>query len=135
MTSVPLNILTWLFRLAAAIIMLQTLYFKFSAAPESVYIFTTLGLEPWGRIGIGSLELIASILIVIPKTTSLGALLAVGIMAGAILSHLTKLGIVVQNDGGQLFTLALAVFICSAILLVIYRKQLISYIPFIHQQA
>jgi uncharacterized membrane protein YphA (DoxX/SURF4 family) len=135
MTSVPLNILTWLFRLAAAIIMLQTLYFKFSAAPESVYIFTTLGLEPWGRIGIGSLELVASILIVIPKTTSLGALLAVGVMAGAILSHLTKLGIVVQNDGGQLFTLALAVFICSAILLVIYRKQLISYIPFIHQQA
>ncbi|GAA3959061.1 DoxX family protein [Mucilaginibacter dorajii] len=135
MTSVPLNILTWLFRLAAAIIMLQTLYFKFSAAPESVYIFTTLGLEPWGRIGIGSLELVASILIVIPKTTSLGALLAVGIMAGAILSHLTKLGIVVQNDGGQLFTLALAVFICSAILLIIYRKQLISYIPFIHQQA
>ncbi len=135
MTSVPLNILTWLFRLAAAIIMLQTLYFKFSAAPESVYIFSTLGLEPWGRIGIGSLELIASILIVIPKTTSLGALLAVGIMAGAILSHLTKLGIVVQNDGGQLFTLALAVFICSAILLVIYRKQLIAYIPFIHQQA
>lgn len=115
--------------------MLQTLYFKFSAAPESVYIFTTLGLEPWGRIGIGSLELVASILIVIPKTTSLGALLAVGIMAGAILSHLTKLGIVVQNDGGQLFTLALAVFICSAILLIIYRKQLISYIPFIHQQA
>jgi uncharacterized membrane protein YphA (DoxX/SURF4 family) len=135
MTSVPLNILTWLFRLAAAIIMLQTLYFKFSAAPESVYIFTTLGLEPWGRIGIGSLELIASILIVIPKTTSLGALLAVGIMAGAILSHLTKLGIVVQNDGGQLFSLALAVFICSAILLIIYRKQLIAYIPFIHQQA
>ncbi|MDN3581048.1 DoxX family protein [Mucilaginibacter flavus] len=135
MTSVPLNILTWLFRLAAAIIMLQTLYFKFSAAPESVYIFSTLGLEPWGRIGIGSLELIASILIVIPKTTSLGALLAVGIMAGAILSHLTKLGIVVQNDGGQLFTLALAVFICSAILLIIYRKQLIAYIPFINQQA
>ena len=111
--------------------MLQTLYFKFTAAPESVYIFSTLGLEPWGRIGIGSLELIASVLIVIPKTTSLGALLALGIMAGALVSHLTKLGIVVQNDGGQLFTLALIVFVCSATLLILSRKQLIAYIPFI----
>ncbi|MBB6112156.1 DoxX family protein [Mucilaginibacter lappiensis] len=132
MTSTPINILAWVLRLAAAIIMLQTLYFKFTAAPESVYIFSTLGLEPWGRIGIGSLELIASILLLIPKTTSLGALLAVGIMAGALLSHLTKLGIVVQNDGGQLFVLALAVFICCSILLLIFRKQLVSYIPFIH---
>lgn len=132
MTSTPLNIITWVLRLAAAVIMLQTLYFKFTAAPESVYIFSTLGLEPWGRIGIGSLELIASILIVIPKTTSLGALLAAGIMAGAIFSHLTKLGIVVQNDGGQLFMLALIVFLCSAVLLLILRKQLIAYIPFIN---
>ena len=132
MTSTPLHILAWILRLAAAIIMLQTLYFKFTAAPESVYIFSTLGLEPWGRIGIGSLELIASILLLVPKTTSLGALLAVGIMAGALLSHLTKLGIVVQNDGGQLFVLALAVFICCSILLLIFRKQLVSYIPFIH---
>jgi uncharacterized membrane protein YphA (DoxX/SURF4 family) len=132
MTSTPINILAWILRLAAAIIMLQTLYFKFTAAPESVYIFSTLGLEPWGRIGIGTLELIASILILVPKTTSLGALLAVGIMAGALLAHLTKLGIVVQNDGGQLFVLALAVFICCSILLLIFRKQLVSYIPFIH---
>lgn len=132
MTSTPIHILAWILRLAAAIIMLQTLYFKFTAAPESVYIFSTLGLEPWGRIGIGSLELIASILLLVPKTTSLGALLAVGIMAGALLAHLTKLGIVVQNDGGQLFVLALAVFICCSILLLIFRKQLVSYIPFIH---
>ncbi|NHA05134.1 DoxX family protein [Mucilaginibacter sp. HC2] len=132
MTSTPINILAWILRLAAAIIMLQTLYFKFTAAPESVYIFSTLGLEPWGRIGIGSLELIASILLLIPKTTSLGALLAVGIMAGALLAHITQLGIVVQNDGGQLFGLALAVFICCSILLLIFRKQLVSYIPFIH---
>lgn len=132
MTHSPfLTILAWVLRLAAAVIMLQTLYFKFTAAPESVYIFSTLGLEPWGRIGIGSLELIASVLIVIPKTTSLGALLALGIMAGALVSHLTKLGIVVQNDGGQLFTLALIVFVCSAALLVLSRKQLIAYIPFI----
>jgi uncharacterized membrane protein YphA (DoxX/SURF4 family) len=132
MTNTPLHILAWILRLAAAIIMLQTLYFKFTAAPEPVYIFSTLGLEPWGRIGIGTLELIASILLLVPKTTSLGALLSVGIMAGAILAHLTKLGIVVQNDGGELFVLALAVFICCSILLLIFRKQLVSYIPFIH---
>jgi uncharacterized membrane protein YphA (DoxX/SURF4 family) len=132
MTSTPINILAWVLRLAAAIIMLQTLYFKFTAAPEPVYIFSTLDLEPWGRIGIGSLELIASILLLIPKTTSLGALLAVGIMAGALLAHFTKLGIVVQNDGGELFVLALVVFVCSSILLLIFRRQLVSYIPFIH---
>jgi uncharacterized membrane protein YphA (DoxX/SURF4 family) len=131
MTSVPFSVITWLLRLAAAIILLQTLYFKFTAAPESVYIFSTLGLEPWGRIIIGSLELVAAILILVPKTTTLGALLAMGIMAGAIFSHLTKLGIVVQNDGGQLFILALVVFVCSAALVLIFWKQLISYIPFI----
>jgi uncharacterized membrane protein YphA (DoxX/SURF4 family) len=130
--NTSLTILAWALRLAAAIILLQTLYFKFSAAPESVYIFSTLGLEPWGRIGIGSLELVASVLILIPKTTSIGALLAAGIMAGALFSHLTKLGIVVQNDGGQLFILALVVFICCGTLMLLFRKQLISYIPFIH---
>jgi uncharacterized membrane protein YphA (DoxX/SURF4 family) len=132
--STPLNILAWALRAVAAIVMLQTLYFKFTAAHESVYIFSTLGLEPWGRIGIGTLELVASILLLIPKTTSLGALLAAGIMAGALFSHLTKLGIVVQNDGGQLFILALVVFVCCTVLLIIFRKQLITYIPFINQR-
>ena len=134
MTHTTFNVIAWILRLAAAVILLQTLFFKFTAAPESVYVFSTLGLEPWGRIGIGSLELVASILILIPKTTSLGALLAAGIMAGALFSHLTKLGIVVQNDGGQLFILALVVFICCGILLLLFRKQLISYIPFIHSR-
>jgi len=129
--NTSLTILAWALRLAAAIIMLQTLYFKFTAAPEPVYIFTTLGMEPWGRIGIGSLELIASILILIPRTTGFGALLAIGLMAGALFFHLTKLGIVVQNDGGQLFILALAVFVCSIALLLLFRKQIISSIPFI----
>ncbi|MBB3054315.1 DoxX family protein [Mucilaginibacter gotjawali] len=123
MTYTQFNVLVWALRLVAAGIMLQTLFFKFTAAPESVYIFTRLGLEPWGRIGIGSLELIASILVLIPRTTSYGALLAAGIMAGALFSHLTKLGIVVQNDGGQLFILALIVFIACSLLLIIFRKQ------------
>ncbi len=104
--------------------MLQTLFFKFTAAPESVYIFSTLGLEPWGRIGIGILELVASILILIPRTTAFGAVLALGLMGGALFFHLTKLGIVVQGDGGQLFIYALLVFLSSAGLVIICRKQL-----------
>ncbi len=120
--------LAWVLRLIAAIIMLQTLYFKFTGAEESVYIFSTLGIEPYGRIGSGIGELIASILILIPSTTAIGALLAVGVMSGAIMAHLTKLGIVVQNDGGQLFIYALLVFISSAILVILYKDQLIKII-------
>ncbi|MBO0324145.1 DoxX family protein [Muricauda sp. CAU 1633] len=107
-----------------AIILLQTLFFKFSAAPESVYIFETLGLEPVGRIGIGILELIAAILLFIPRTTWLGAVLGLGLMAGAIFSHLTQLGIVVQNDGGTLFILAVVTFIFCAILTWMHRHQI-----------
>ena len=124
------NVIVWILRIVAAIILLQTLFFKFSAAPESVYIFSKLGMEPWGRIGSGIVELIASVLLLIPKTTSLGALLAVGVMSGALVAHLTKLGLVVQNDGGELFILALIVFICCFVLLVIFRKQLIAFTPF-----
>ena len=124
------NVIVWILRIVAAIILLQTLFFKFSAAPESVYIFSKLGMEPWGRIGSGIVELIASVLLLIPKTTSLGALLAVGVMSGALVAHLTKLGLVVQNDGGELFILALIVFVCCSVLLVVFRKQLIAFIPF-----
>ena len=120
------NISTWVLRLLAAIILLQTLFFKFTAAEESVYIFTQIGMEPVGRIGIGIMELIAAILILYPKTTPYGALLAIGLMAGAIFFHLTKLGIVVKNDGGQLFVYALIVLVSSAILLVIFRQQLVA---------
>ena len=120
------NISTWVLRLLAAIILLQTLFFKFTAAEESVYIFTQIGMEPVGRIGIGIMELIAAILILYPKTTPYGALLAIGLMAGAIFFHLTKLGIVVKNDGGQLFVYALLVLVSSAILVIIYRQQLVA---------
>jgi uncharacterized membrane protein YphA (DoxX/SURF4 family) len=114
----------WILRLLAAVILLQTLYFKFSAAPESIYIFSRIGMEPWGRIGTGILELIAGILILIPATTAYGASLAIALMAGAIFFHLTKLGISVQNDGGQLFIYALLVFVSSAVLAIIYRGNL-----------
>lgn len=117
------NLLLWGIKIVAAGIMLQTLYFKFSAHPEAIYIFTTLGMEPWGRIGIGVMELIASVLILVPRTSWLGAGLGMGLMAGAIFFHLTKLGIVVYNDGGRLFGMALTVFILSAIVLWVNRKE------------
>ena len=120
----------WVLRLVAAIILLQTLYFKFSASPESVYIFTTVGMEPWGRIGSGIVELIASILILIPATTGIGALLALGVMSGAIFFHLTVFGIEVKGDGGLLFAYAIIVFISSFILFILNYKRIILLWPF-----
>src|SRR5262245_175833 len=111
-----LNTLSWILRLVVAGILLQTLYFKFTGAPESKYIFETLGAEPWGRIASGVVELIASILLLLPATAGIGAVLALGVMAGAIVSHLTKLGIEVQGDGGLLFGLALTAFLGSLII-------------------
>lgn len=124
MNTTRSTVIAWMCRIAAAVILLQTLFFKFTAAPESVYIFTKVGLEPWGRIGSGVAELIAAILILIPKTTWVGAGLALGVMFGAIFSHLTVLGLVVMNDGGLLFGLALAVATCSVVLLFLQRRRL-----------
>lgn len=114
----------WAMRLVAAGIMLQTLYFKFSAAPESVYIFSTVGMEPWGRIFVGVLELIASILILIPRTTAYGALIGIGVMTGAVFMHLTRLGIVVLNDSGKLFVMALVVLIACLVLVYQHRSTI-----------
>ena len=119
----PTIYLLWAARIVAAVIMLQTLYFKFLGQPESIYIFSTLGIEPWGRIGSGIVELIASTLILIPRTSWIGAALGLGVMAGAILSHLTILGIAVQGDGGYLFFLALVVAASSSIILYLTRSQ------------
>ncbi len=119
-----LNILSWVLRATAAAILIQTLFFKFTAAPESVYIFTKVGAEPWGRIGSGVVELIAAVLILTPRFTWLGSVLALGVMAGAILSHLTILGIEVQNDKGLLFALAVIVFVSSAVNLVLHRNAI-----------
>jgi putative oxidoreductase len=123
------QIVSWLCRLTAAVILLQTLFFKFTGAPESVYIFTKVGLEPWGRYGSGVVELVAALLLMSSGYCWLGALLALGVMAGAILSHLTVLGIVVQDDGGLLFALALAVSVCSLVTLALHRRQ-IPYISY-----
>lgn len=121
------QILSWACRIVAAIILLQTLFFKFTAAPESVYIFTKVGAEPWGRIGSGVVELVAAVLLLTPRFVWVGAVLALGVMAGAIVSHLTLLGIEVQGDKGLLFTLAVTVFVTSAVALYLHRVQ----VPFI----
>jgi putative oxidoreductase len=118
-----MNILSWLLRLVVAVILLQTLFFKFTGAEESVYIFTTVGAEPWGRYGSGVVELIAAILLVVPGAVVHGALLSVGVAAGAVLSHLTLLGIEVKDDGGLLFVLALTILACSLALVAIHRRD------------
>ena len=122
--STPLLIVSWICRAVAAVILLQTLYFKFTGAEESVYIFTKVGLEPWGRYASGVAELFAAVLLLFPRTVWLGAFIAAGVMLGAIGSHLTKLGIVVKDDGGLLFTLAIIVFVASLVTLFIHRRQL-----------
>jgi len=118
------NILFWVLRIVAAGILLQTLFFKFTGAPESIYIFETVGLEPFGRYASGITELFAAIFLLIPRFNWLGALLSLGVMSGAILSHLTVLGIEVKGDGGLLFALAIVVFICSAILLYFNKENI-----------
>lgn len=118
-------ITSWCLRIAAAAILLQTLFFKFTAAPESVYIFSSLGAEPWGRIGAGVMELVASLLLLLPATVPLGALLSLGVISGAIVSHITVLGIALPavGDRGELFTLAVIVFVLSLAVLYLHRHQ------------
>ncbi len=118
-----IKIVSWILRIVAAIILLQTLYFKFTGHPESVELFTKLGVEPWGRIGTGCIELVTGIMLLIPATAFVGAFLGVGLMTGAILSHLTLIGIESKGDGGELFMLALVVLICCISIMLIHKKE------------
>jgi hypothetical protein len=115
------KVASWVVQIVVAAILAQTLYFKFTGAEESVHIFITLGVEPWGRLGTGLLELVAVVLLLAPRAVVVGALLTVALMLGAIGAHLTKLGIVVQDDGGLLF--ALAVFNLLGVLLVTFLRR------------
>ncbi len=117
---------SWAAQIVAAVILFQTLFFKFTGAAESVYIFSQLGMEPVGRIGTGVAELIAAALLLIPALAALGALLTLGLMAGAIFSHLTLLGVEVQGDGGQLFGLAVVTLLASSLVLYCRRGQLLE---------
>jgi putative oxidoreductase len=117
---------SWVLRGIAAVILLQTLFFKFTGAKESVYIFSTLGMEPWGRIGSGVAELIASVLLLVPGAVVYGAVLSLGVISGAIFFHLVKLGISLPavGDNGELFALAVVVFVCSGAVLFMHRNEL-----------
>jgi len=122
---------TWIARIVVAVILLQTLTFKFTAAPESVYIFETVGMEPWGRIGSGIAELIAGVLLLIPgrRFAAAGAGMSLGVISGAIFFHLTKLGIVVKDDGGQLFIMAVIVFVGALFVLLRNWRGLLEWLP------
>jgi uncharacterized membrane protein YphA (DoxX/SURF4 family) len=122
------NIINWTLRIIAAIILLQTLYFKFTGHPESVELFSKLGVEPWGRIGTGVIELVTAVLILIPSTVFFGAFLGIGLMLGAIASHLLVIGIESQGDGGQLFGLAIIVLVCCVIIAFMNKSQIQIYL-------
>jgi hypothetical protein len=124
---------SWLLRIVAALLLFQTLFFKFTGARESVYIFTTVGqwtglsfMEPWGRIGTGLAELAACVLLLWPRTVAFGAMLSLAVISGAIFFHLTALGIALPavEDQGELFALAVIVFAASAALLAMHRHEL-----------
>ena len=117
------NLLLWLCRIVAAVIMLQTLYFKFTGAPESVYIFSQVGMEPEGRFATAIAELVAAILILIPQTSLVGASIALFIMIGAIATHISIIGIQVMNDHGQLFIYAIIVALASFYIILRYTRK------------
>lgn len=118
------NIISWIARIVVAFILIQTIFFKFTGAPESVYIFKQMGIEPYGRIGSGIVELIAGVLLLITRTRAIGALLAFGTITGALISHFTVLGIEVNGDGGLLFAMAVVVFLFSLLLLIFHKEEL-----------
>lgn len=115
--------ISWVLRFIVALILVQTLYFKFTAHPDSIHIFSKLGIEPWGRIILGIIELITAVLILLPSTKFIGMFISLGIIIGAICSHLFVLGINVSNDGGGLFILAIMVFIAATTFLFLNKKQ------------
>jgi uncharacterized membrane protein YphA (DoxX/SURF4 family) len=135
--SKVLKIFDWTVRIVVAGILLQTLFFKFTGAKESVYIFTTLGAEPWGRIGSGVVELIASIFLLIPRTAAFGAILVLGTACGAIFAHLTKLGFTIPavDDRGELFGLAITIFLGSLVVLYLRRPEIPIVGPRLFSQA
>ena len=135
--SKALKILDWIVRIVVAVILLQTLFFKFSGARESIYIFTTVRAEPWGRIGSGVVELIASILLLVPRTAAVGAILVFGTACGAIFAHLTKLGLTIPavDDHGELFGLAVTIFVGSLAVLYLRRGEIPLLGPRLFSQA
>jgi uncharacterized membrane protein YphA (DoxX/SURF4 family) len=126
MKNQKLEYLSWAAQIIAAIILAQTLFFKFTAAPESVALFTKLGVEPYGRIGAGIMELITVILLLIPRKAWLGAIFGIMTMGGAIMAHLTVIGIESDGDGGELFFLALITLTCCLTVAYIRKSDILA---------
>lgn len=120
--------LSWTFRILAAMILTQSLVYKFGSHPDSIMLFTELGVEPAGRVSLGIVELVVALLILYPRTTLLGGILGVFIMAGALFTHFFLIGIIFNNDGGKLFGLAVICFLSCIGQVIILKNQLISYI-------
>ncbi len=116
--------ISWIAQIIAAVILGQSLFFKFAGAPEAVQLFTALGVEPWGRLAVGTFELVVVVLLLVPRTAAIGAIAAMGLMVGAIGSHLTVLGIDLQGDGGALFAMALIVLAASLTVAIIRRREI-----------
>jgi uncharacterized membrane protein YphA (DoxX/SURF4 family) len=117
-----MKILRLVSTLLVVLIVGQTLFFKFTAAPESVEIFTRLGLEPHGRIGIGIAELVAIVLLLVPRAAVFGAALAAALMAGALFAHATRLGF--AGDMGVLAGMGAVALAASLVLLWTRRREL-----------
>lgn len=137
--SKPQRIMSWIARIIAAVIMAQTLFFKFSGAPEARHIFSTLGAEPLGRYATGVFELFAAILLLVPRTAAFGGLLTIGLMVGALGSHLfTPLGVEVRvpgqngqpaiGDGGQLFIMGCVTLAAGIVTTVLHKDQILNLI-------
>lgn len=119
--------ISWTAQIIAAVILFQTLFFKFSGATESVHLFTKLGVEPFGRYGAGITELITVVLLLTSRKAWLGAFLGIGVMSGAILAHLTVLGIESDGDGGYLFILALITLLCCSVVAYIRKGDFFAF--------
>lgn len=119
-----MKIFSVLLKLLISLIVGQTLFFKFSGAEESIYIFSTLKVEPWGRIALGTLELLSIILLWISRTTVYALILIFVMMCGAVASHLFILGIDIMGDGGELFILGMVTLLTSAVLLFTKREEI-----------
>ena len=130
----PTAIASWTLQLAVVFILGQTLFFKFTGAPETVALFEVLGAEPFGRYAAGLMELAAVVLMLIPRTAWLGSAISFAAITGAIGAHFTRLGISIDPAalgkpaleplaGPSLFGMAVFVFAASSAVLVIRRRQ------------
>ena len=134
MSPTVTRLLPWPPALFIAWVFLWYLQYKFTGHPGSVHLFNILttwlgfeGYEAVMRIGTGTAELFASLLILYPRTQAIGGLISTGIMTGAIFFHVVSpLGIDPYNDGADLFKKACAVWVLGLFIAVLRRDDLIT---------